>query len=339
MKQAGFAFGIVVALGVIAGAAARADPLTLSFATAEPAPSPDTTQVFIPWAARVAAAAHDAVRIEIHDGTALANPTNMYDRVSSDVIQIGLLIPSLVGGKFPLSDMVGLPFLTEDAVNASVAFWRLYKTGLLDAEYKDVVLLGVALFPPQGVHLAKAPAELDDLRGLRLRVVSKVGSESVARLGGTPLVLDPGDQYAAIQRGMIDGVVSSWMGMGPLHLTEITAYHVEASLGTGMFIVFMTKAKHDALPSEIRRAIDDNSGETLSRALAVTFDQRSIASRAPAAVAPEKHAIVKLTPAQSTTWRATIAPVIENWTNAHPGGTKLLETYHGLLADLKAGHE
>jgi TRAP-type C4-dicarboxylate transport system substrate-binding protein len=330
-------FGFVAALSVLGLASACADELVLTFATAEPAPSPDTVQVFTPWAERVAAATKGAVRIEVRDGIAIANPINMFDRVQSDVVQIGLLIPSLVGGKFPLTDMVGLPFQTEDSLNASVAFWRLYKTGLLDAEYKDIVPLAMALFPPQGVHLVKAPASLDDLRGLRLRVVSKAGSESIARLGATPQVLDPGDQYASLQRGMLDGVVSSWMGMGPLHLTEVTSYHVETSLGTGMFIVFMARAKHDALPPAIRQAIDDNSGEAMSRALAVTFDQRSINSRGPAAAAPDKHKIVQLALAQSEKWRATISPVVENWTSTHQGGTKLIETYRGLLAEVKAG--
>jgi TRAP-type C4-dicarboxylate transport system substrate-binding protein len=327
--------GLVAALHFISVAAARADEVVLTFATAEPAPSPDTTLVFTPWAQRVAAAAKGAVRIEVRDGTAIVNPTSMFDRVQSDVVQIGLLIPSLVGGKFPLTDMVGLPFMTDDSLDASIAFWRLYKTGALDAEYRDIVPLAMALFPPQGVHLTKAPPTLDDLHGLRLRVVSKVGSDSVARLGGTPLVLDPGDQYASLQRGMLEGVVSSWMGMGPLHLTEVTAYHIETSLGTGMFIVFMARQKHDALPLAIRQAIDDSSGEALSRSLAVTFEQRSIASRAPAAAAPDKHWIVQLTPAQNEKWHATLAPVIDNWTSSHPSGAELIATYRALLASLK----
>lgn len=317
---------------------ARAAPLLLTFATAEPAPSPDTTRVFMPWAARVAAAAHGAVKIEVRDGTAIANPINMYDRVQSDVVQIGLLIPSLVGGKFPLTDMVGLPFLTDDSLHASIAFWRLYKTGAFAAEYKDIVPLATALFPPQGVHLVKAPAELDDLKGLRLRVVSKTGSETIERLGGTPLVLDPGAQYEGLLRGTLDGVVSSWMQMGPLHLTEVTHYHIETSLGTGLFMVFMAKAKHDALPPAIRKAIDENSGEPLSGAMAAGFEQRSIASRAPAAADPSQHKIVQLTPAESAKWRTAIAPVIDRWTASHKGGAQLVARYRALLAAVQAGH-
>jgi TRAP-type C4-dicarboxylate transport system substrate-binding protein len=103
-----------------------------------------------------------------------------------------------------------------------------------------------------------------------------------------------------------------------------------------MFMVFMTKTKHDSLPAAIRQAIDENSGESLSRALGASFEERSLKSRAPAAATPDKHKIVALTATQNDAWRATISPVIDNWTSSHPGGAKLLETYRGLLADLRA---
>jgi TRAP-type C4-dicarboxylate transport system substrate-binding protein len=327
--------GCVIAL-LLLPLAARADEMTMTFVTAEPSTSPDAPAIFIPWTQRVMASAPGAVKIEVRDGTAIVNPINMYDRIQSDVFQIGLLIPGLVGGKFPLTEVISLPFMTDDSLNASIAFWRLYKTGALDAEYKDITPLGVGLFPPQGVHLAKEPAELDDLKGLRLRVVSKTGSDTVTRLGGTPLVMDPGDQYPSIQRGMLDGLVSSWLQMGPLHLNEVTHFHIETSIGTSLFMVFMAKGKHDALPPGIRKAIDDNSGEALTRAMAGAYEKRAEATRGPVVGTPQQK-IVSLTAAQSAKWRDAIAPVITEWSNAHPGGAALIEGYRAILADVKAG--
>jgi TRAP-type C4-dicarboxylate transport system substrate-binding protein len=314
---------------------ARADELNLTFVTAEPPSSPDAAAIFRPWAERVMASAPGAVKIDVRDGTAIVNPINIYDRVQSDVFQIGLLIPGLVGGKFPLTEIVSLPFMTDDSVNASLAFWRLYKTGVFDAEYKDITPLGVGLFPPQGVHLAKEPASLDDLKGLRLRVVSKTGSDTVTRLGGTPLVMDPGDQYPAIQRGMLDGLVSSWLQIGPLHLGEVTHFHIETSIGTSLFMVFMAKPKHDALLPAVRKAIDENSGEALTRVMAASYEKRAADTRGPVAAGTGQK-VVSLTPAQSEKWRAAIAPVITEWTEAHPGGAALIQRYRTILADVKA---
>ena len=316
---------------------ARADETSLLFATTEPAGSDDSMKVFSPWTQKIAEATNNAVKIDLREGIAIANSTNIYDRVQSDVMQIGILIPSLIGGKFPLTDVAGLPFLTDDSVNASAAFWRLYKTGALDTDYKDIVPLGFGLFPPQDVMLSKVPATLDNLQGLRIRVVGKLSSELIERLGGTPLVLDPSDQYTALERHTIDGVISSWMSLAPLHLIDVTSYHVETSLGTGMFIVFMSRAKFNSLPANVRQALEANSGESLSRAIGIGFEARATASRAQALASPSKHTIVQLSPAQSAKWAQTITPTIDAWTASHPGGAELLASYRRILADVKAG--
>ena len=334
-----FSLSVTLVAALLTGAArlASADPINLIFVTTEPAGSVDTTEVFQPWATAIGKATKDAVHIDVREGFAIANSTNIYDRVQGDVVQIGILIPSLIGGKFPLTDVAGLPFVTQDSMNASVAFWRLYKTGAFDQEYKDIVPLGFGLFPPQDVQLVKAPATLDNLNGLRLRVVGKLSSELVTRLGATPMVIDPSDQYTALERHTVDGVLSSWMSMGPLHLIDVTSYHIETSLGTGMFIVFMAHGKFAALPAAVQEAMIANSGESLSRAIGKGFEARATTSRAPAAANPAKHTIVQLPPQQTAEWAKAISPVVDEWTAAHPGGVELLATYRKLIADVTAG--
>ena len=334
-----FSLSVALVAALLTGATelACADTTNLIFATTEPAGSVDTTEVFQPWADSIAKATKDAVHIDIREGFAIANSTNIYDRVQGDVVQIGILIPSLIGGKFPLTDVAGLPFVTQDSMNASAAFWRLYKTGAFDKEYKDIVPLGFGLFPPQDVQLVKAPATLDNLNGLRLRVVGKLSSELVTRLGATPMVIDPSDQYTALERHTVDGVLSSWMSMGPLHLIDVTSYHIETSLGTGMFIVFMAHGKFAALPASVQEAMMDNSGESLSRALGKGFEARAMTSRTPAAANPAKHTIVQLPPRETAEWAKAINPVVDEWTASHPGGVELLAAYRKLIAEATVG--
>lgn len=101
-------------------------------------------------------------------------------------------------------------------------------------------------------------------------------------------------------------------------------------------MVFMAKHKYEALPPAIRKAIDDNSGEALTRAMASSYEQRAAATREPVAKAPQQK-IVSLTAAQTAKWSAAITPVITAWTEAHPGGAALIERYRKLLAAVKAG--
>src|SRR3954469_21447356 len=108
----------------------------LIFASQSPAGTPNTV-FFNSWAQKINEAAKGSVRVEVRDGESLANFMNSYDRVADDVIQIGWIFHSLVGNRFPLSDVNSLPFIGDNNQACSVASWRLYKSGLLDAEYKD----------------------------------------------------------------------------------------------------------------------------------------------------------------------------------------------------------
>ena len=58
----------------------------------------------------------------------LANFGNVYERVQDDVVQIGWAIHQVVAGKFPLSEVAGLPFVEDGFQRASLALNRLVET-------------------------------------------------------------------------------------------------------------------------------------------------------------------------------------------------------------------
>ena len=314
----------------------RAEEATLSIATTTPGDYVVAAKVVTPWAEHINQAGAGILHIVVRNGPTIAIAANVFDRVNADVVQMGVGIPGLIGGRFPLTDVVGLPFVVSDSEKASIAFWRLYKTGMLDAEYEEFVPLAMSMYPAQGIHLAKAPASLDDLRGLRLRVASKLGADVVTQLHGTATAFDPADIYASIQRGLIDGATMAWTGMKQLNLNEVTSFHIETEFGTTADIIFISRRAYDALPAPARKILDDNSGESLSRAMGALYDDESRKARTPL-LESDKHKIVGLSPAQKQEWSAMIKPLTDAWTSSHQGGAKLLETYRTLLADAEAG--
>ncbi len=110
----------------------------LIFTSLSPAGSPNSV-FFNSWAQRVNAQSGGTLKIEVRDGTTLANFGNSYDRVLADVVQIGWVQPAFIAGKFPLAEITNLPFMTDDDVNCSVSLSRYYKSPVMAAELKDVV--------------------------------------------------------------------------------------------------------------------------------------------------------------------------------------------------------
>src|SRR6185437_4180773 len=108
------------------------------------------------------------------DGFTLANSTNFYDRLLGDVMQITFGSLNYLAGKFQLSQVMALPFVMDSAEQESIVFWRLYKSGLLDSEFDQIVPLYFYAFPQVALHLTKVPAApLQDLTGLRLPALDR----------------------------------------------------------------------------------------------------------------------------------------------------------------------
>jgi TRAP-type C4-dicarboxylate transport system substrate-binding protein len=133
---------LAAAFAAAAGStAASAQETTLIFATTNVHNIHANVRVLHPWAQRMNEQGRGVLKIDVRDGMTLANHINFYQRALDDVVQITWGIQSQVAGKFPRSHVVTLPFEAESAEQASVAYWRLYKTGLLNAEYDEIVPL------------------------------------------------------------------------------------------------------------------------------------------------------------------------------------------------------
>lgn len=325
------------ALAAALGGPATAEEVRLIFATVSPPSFAIVTQVHHPWAARVNEAGKGVIQLDVRDGPGIANPLTFYDRVVNDVVQVSWGLQGLLGGKFPLTEVVAIPFTPEKSEYRSVALWRLYKTGLIDAEYTEVVPFAFVAFPHNGVHAAKPLKSPDDISGLKLIVASKLAGQAIARLGGTPISLPLLQSYETLQRGTVDGVVTAWTALPDQKLYEVTSYHVDVELGGSTGFVFMGKKRYDALPEAARKVLDDHTGGGQTRIFGQFWDSEQERGRAFVERLGEKHAIKTLTPEQDARWRRLAAPVAEEWAKNTPNGEEILTRYRALLADVKAG--
>ena len=291
---------------------------------------------FGPWAERMNAASNGTLHVEVRDGYSVANYGNVYERVMDDVVQIGWGMQGIIAGRFPLTEVATFPFEANNAEQASVALWRLYKAGAFGDEYKGVKPLVLGTYPMNGVHYTRKPASIDNFNGLKVRAASKPQAEWIERLGGAPISMPPEDLYQALQRGTIDATLQGWSTFGPIKLADVTNFHIDVAFGTSTIMLFMSQRKYDSLPADAKKAIDENSGEAMSRTWGKFLDDYAGKLREQVLALPNQTA-VKLTADQTRAWRDKVAPVAQEWTAAHPGGEQLLKQYRAALADVKAG--
>src|SRR5579875_1969841 len=317
------------------GRAAFADETNLLFDIIGPTRSGPMANALEPWAAKINDQAKGILHIDVREGVTLATFENIYDRVLDDAIQIGWGMQNAVAGKFPLSEVPAVPFLVKSAQAGSVAFWRLYKTGLLDSEYDQIVPLATGMLGAGGLHLSAPLKSFDDLGGLKLIVAGQMQSKTITALGGAPISIPLTDEYQAVQRKTVDGAVIGWGGVRSFKLEQVAPYHVNVTVGTSISMVFMAKKKFDALPAAAQKILLDNSGEVLSRQYGIAVDNEANAIRA-AVLAEPGQKTVTVPDADMKKWEEKIEPVVDEWAASRKNGKEVLDKYRQLYAQAAA---
>jgi TRAP-type C4-dicarboxylate transport system substrate-binding protein len=317
------------------GRAASADEVNLLFNIIGPTRSGPMANALEPWAAKVNEQGKGLIHVDVREGVTLANFENIYDRVLDDAIQIGWGMQNAVAGKFPLSEVPAVPFLVKSAQAGSVAFWRLYKTGLLDNEYDQIVPLATGMLGAGGLHLSAPLKSMDGLGGLKLIVAGQMQSKTISALGGSPVSIPLTDEYQAVQRKTVDGVIIGWGGVRSFKLQQVAPYHVDVSVGTSVSMVFMAKKKFQSLPAAAQKILLDTSGEALSRQYGIAVDDEAASIR-DAVMAEAGQQTVTVPPEAFSRWEAKTEPVVTAWAESRKNGREVLEKYRALYAQAVA---
>jgi len=331
---------IILAVGFVAAlltsTSALADPVQIKFAY----PSAPNNALFAQgaqgWANDVNKAAAGTIEVKVFPGGVLGDNSNMYDRITSGVTDIGLAVFGPLSSVFPKTNVGTLPFETKNHREDALALWRLYEKGVISDEFTKVKPLGFIVFPPLVIHAKKPIHALADMKGLKISVEGRVLSNLMPRLGATPISLQPGELYPSLQRGLVEAVAQGWPSVPTFHLDEVTNFHLEVPLGNNTGYVFMNKDAYAKLPARGREAIDKLSGEAYVERLAKADDAMEASGRDMTKAMPGQ-TIVSLAPEEEARWKALVGPVTEEWVKATPDGAKVLAAFRSEVAAIPAG--
>ncbi len=307
------------------------EEVVLKFATTNAPTAHLNAQVLTPWAERITAEGKGVLRIELSHGTTLADQSNFYSRVLNDVAQISFGLHGTIAGKFPLTDVVALPFLSQKSEDASAALWRLYESGKLAKEYDDIQVLCMVVFPQLSIHSRKPITSLDDVKGLKVRAGGNIASQVLQGLNASPVSMPTADIYQALAKGTIDATMVQWTAFQPFKLAEVTTHHVDAPLGASSAMVFMSRKKFDSLPKPARDLIMKHSGEQFSRQFGVFWDRVQADDRK-RVLASDKHHAYVAGPQEIAKWSKVLQGVADRWTKQTPEAASILQAYRQELS-------
>jgi TRAP-type C4-dicarboxylate transport system substrate-binding protein len=330
-------FGVAALLAAGLGAA-DAQEVTLKVHHFLPPQSTAQKQLIEPWAKRVEEQSNGRIKVEIYPSMQLGGkPPQLFDQVRDGVADVVWTVAGYTPGRFPKLEVIELPFVPGTAKATSAAAHEYYQTYAKD-ELADVHPILVHVHAPGTFHMKDKPIRtVDDLKGAKIRVPSRPINDAIAALGGTPVGMPVPQVPEAIQRGVVDGAVLPYEVTRPLRVHELVNSHTEfggdRGLYTVVFLYLMNKDKYEALPADLKKVIDDNSGIPLALEVGEAWDKAEEPGRQAAKDLGDEFFVIE--GAELQRWKDGTQPVIDAWvaerTKTGDDGAALLKGAQDLI--------
>ncbi|MFT5120583.1 MAG: TRAP-type C4-dicarboxylate transport system substrate-binding protein [Psychrobacter glaciei] len=231
------------------------------------------TEALEPWAKKIEADSKGRLKVEIYPSATLSKPGATYDATAKGSVDIGMQAQGYTAGRFPLTQIVELPGITNTAQQQSCILHKLYDEGVIKDEYEDTHLLALIGTGQGALHTVDKPIRTPaDMKGLRIRQPSAVASHIIEATGAAPVGMPASDTYTSLQRGVIDGLSFTWQPIQAFRLDELINTHTNIPFYNSTFVISMNKEKYNSLPDDLKKVIDDNSGAELAAHISKVFD-------------------------------------------------------------------
>lgn len=222
------------------------------------------TDFLLPWTRRLQAACPSFEFEILGEGSPLGRLENQFAQVSARRVDIAHSPASLPPGRFPLTNLMNLPFLVEDAAAASQRLWAACAPHLA-AEFRPLHVLALHADSGGVLHLRdRRIRAVADLAGLRLRTPAGAIAEAMRELGVEPVQILPPDLGQAAREGRIDGAVMAWDVLAYTRTETIFRHHYSDVFYVSPLYLVMHPESYAGLAEAERRTLDRLSGADLA---------------------------------------------------------------------------
>jgi TRAP-type C4-dicarboxylate transport system substrate-binding protein len=244
---------------------------------------------------------------------------------ATDKVQMADAAVGFVAGDVPAFNVYGMPFLctTFEEFFSSVKSIEPQMNDELKNKFKIAVLFHWTM-PPQNIWTIKPINTLEDLKGRKIRAWNPEQVTMLKQLGAIPVSISSGEVPTSLQRGVIDGAITSALSVNDWKLYDFVKFGLMINFAMGHQFVLVNMEEIAKLPKEAQEMIKrkGEEWEKKFRALTPQFEDEARKS-----LVSKGMTLGELTPADVKKAKELMRPMWEEWATKNGDvAKKLLNT-------------
>lgn len=260
-KTLGFASAVALIAG---GIAANAADFTMRLAAGASSSGNVCNNYLDVWAEEVKEKSGGRIDYTLTCDGKLAKMGDAVNKVSQGVADAAWAIPGFYGARFANFNAIGVPGLYTDPEPASGALWNAYASGELGS-VDDVKVLWVQVVNNNSFFMGEPLADYTNLDGAKMGMGSQIRARVLEAIGGVPVALKVPEYYQGLQKGAVDGIMTTAGAIFDFGIQELVKEVYHAPFGGGLTFVVMNNDFYNSLPADLQAVIDETTGYERSK--------------------------------------------------------------------------
>ncbi len=268
--------------------------------------------------------------IKVHPSYTLVGMKDSYQAVISGMTPYNLTWPAATPGVFPLLDIFSLPGLFPNQATANMVLRDLFaKYPQFEKELDpSVVRISTQVHMRADLHMRAPVRTLAELKGKTIGCQNPQLAEALSALGASTMIMEIGDMYTSVDKGVVDGIAGAWGMVSSIRLTEVAKYHTLIGIcPAASHFLANKKIIWGALTPE-QQAVMKQMEPAIQGMIAKGNVEASMDVRFNMASKEKGHEMIIWSPADMDAMRAKFRPLWDKWANemekkGHPGKAML----------------
>jgi TRAP-type C4-dicarboxylate transport system substrate-binding protein len=260
MKQARF-MGLIFAAIILAFSNAPASAANWKMAHIHP-PASDMAKYFNDFAAKVKERTEGRLTITLYAGGTMIPAAEAVQAAMSGVVEIINTNVPYSASTLPGGKIVTLPMLCTSIEKSAAVLNACRPILARDAENKGLLTLWMTSIDPARLLTSNKPVRsLDDVRGMKIRVVDATSSAHWKALGAVPVMIAAPELYTALERKTVDGAQITVSYAITAKLLEVLKYAIWDGLTAGGNLGYVNKAAFNALSDKDKKIFMEEAAQ------------------------------------------------------------------------------